>query len=77
MHQAETSLNRILELINEVDKYKQISRGQIMKDSIEERLNEELRSYEHDLSLGVQFLNNRPDKLRLLRSLNRGLKNDK
>ena len=74
MLQAETSLNRIIGLIQEINKYQELTKGQVMRDAIENRLNEELKAYEHDLSLGVKFLNNRPDTLRLLRSINRGSK---
>lgn len=53
------------------------TRGALLADCIEQRLNESLTSYSHDVKLASYFLNNRPNKPRLLRSITKELSNDR
>lgn len=53
------------------------TKGALLADCIEKRLNESLTSYSHDVKLASYFLNNRPNKPRLLRSIIKELGNDK
>lgn len=63
--------NSLVSILDGLESIKTKNRSELLRDCVEQRLNQSLMSYYHDIRLAFEKINSIHDDIRLMRRLNK------